>query len=103
MYNTFMECSVNGKHGKFSRSPRKHGRLGRQFVICGYCGQELQATPSGVFDTNPAKHRAEPAKNKSISLRLLESDWMRWKQSDIPADEIFRAGLDAVLQLPYKS
>src|SRR3990172_9296328 len=100
MYNTFMECPTNGKHGKFSHSPRKHGRDGRMFVICGYCNQELQATPNGIFDTNSAKHRAEPSKAKSISLRLLESDWQQWKKLGIPADEIFSAGLAVVLQLP---
>jgi len=97
------DCPINGKHGRFSRSRRKHGRLGRMFVICGYCGQELQATQNGIFDTNPAKYRVEPAKTKTISARLSESIWQLWKQSGLPADEIFRAGLATVIQLPLKS
>jgi hypothetical protein len=68
------------------------------FIICGYCGQELQATPNGIFDTNPAKRRAEPIKTKMVSLRLLETDWQKWKQLGIPASLIFEIGLASVLQ-----
>ena len=95
-------CSVNQKHGNFSRSDRKHGRCGRMFVVCGYCGEELQATEYGVFDTNPAKNRIDPVKTKLVSLRLTEDDWKRWKESGFPSSLIFKIGLSNVLQKPYK-
>lgn len=95
------DCSVNGKHGKFSHSPRKHGRPGRIFVICGYCKEELQATSSGIFDTNPAKHRADPPK-KHITARIPVRKWELWKRLGLPADVIFLAGLAAVTQEQLK-
>ena len=91
-------CPVNQLHGHYKRSPRKHGRPGRQFVICGYCNMELQATENGIFDTNPAKNKAEPNKTKSITLRLSECDWNRWKQSGFSSRLIFQVGLSNVLQ-----
>ena len=97
-----MICSVNGKHGNFSRSSRKHGRPGRFFVICGYCGEELQATSYGIFDTNPAKYRAFPAK-KHVTARIPAFKWELWKSLNIPADVVFLAGLAAVTQQQYKS
>jgi hypothetical protein len=97
-----MECPINGTHGKYSRSTRKHMRLGRMFVVCGHCGQVLQATPNGIFDTNPAKYRAEPVMTRYVTLRLTERDWEQWKQSGIPSNAVFRVGLSSVLQKPLK-
>jgi len=91
-------CHVNRTHGKFSRSSRQHGRNGRFFVICGYCGAELQATENGIFDTNPSKNKAESNKTKSVTTRLSEVDWKRWKESGYPSSLIFRVGLSNVLQ-----
>lgn len=95
-----MNCSVHGTHGKYSRSTRKHGRAGRLFVICGYCGEELQATPNGIFDTNPAKRRVEENKTRHVTLRVTEQDYRTWKRSGVPSNLIFRIGLSNVLQEP---
>ena len=39
-----LRCPACKQDTTFTESPRQHGRIGRAFVICKNCGEELQAT-----------------------------------------------------------
>lgn len=101
------KAQKDGKHGKFKRSRRKHGQPGRFFVICGFCGAELQATKNGIFDNNSAKNRpAESQRATHYVPSRLTDDYYNRIPAGITGRMLIEAALDyyaaGVIQLPYK-
>lgn len=65
----------------FRESTRKHKRPPRFFVICSFCGAELQAVRNidgtiRTFSTN-SKRLSNPS--RTISLRLSHEDFTDWR------------------------
>jgi len=86
-------ASQTGVHGDFTRSPRKHHRKPRFFVVCGHCGMELQATENSVFDTNQAKNRADPVATNSVSARLTD-DYIARRPAGVTIRQLVEFAID---------
>lgn len=83
-------CPECGAVRQWRRSPRKHGRPGRYFVVCKSCDYESQATDAGPFDTNPSKHRASPITSHMVSARLTDREHEAVSASNLNVHEIIR-------------
>lgn len=88
-------CPNCGAIKQWRRSPRKHGKPGRYFVVCKNCEYESQATNAGIFNTNPTKRRADDQRaTRIVTARLTESEYSKVLKSGKNIHEIIVDWLD---------